>query len=183
LVAIRQLFAARIRKRLEQGKAAEARGLLDLLRNEPTYEKIADDMGRKLVQFEGRNPGEQARINQMFAQTREMLVKNINDQLIRDLEAAVVAGEAGKPIPTPESAAAAAPAAANSPAPANTPAPASTAPTTTPAAPAAAATAPPSTASAPPATAPAPPASATAATEPLPPSSPATISSQTSGNP
>jgi hypothetical protein len=168
LVAIRQLFAARIRKRLEQGKAAEARGLLDLLRNEPTYEKIADDMGRKLVQFEGRNPGEQARINQMFAQTREMLVKNINDQLIRDLEAAVVAGEAGKPIPTPESAAA-----ANSPAPANTPAPASTAPTTTPAA---AATPPPSTA-------PAPPASAPAATEPLPPSSPATISSQTSGNP
>lgn len=160
LVAIRQLFAARIRKRLEQGKAAEARGLLDLLRNEPTYEKIADDMGRKLVQFEGRNPGEQARINQMFAQTREMLVKNINDQLIRDLEAAVAAGESGKPIPTPESAAA-----ANDPAPANTPAPASTAPTTTPAA------------------APTPPASAPAATEPLPPSSPATISSQTSGNP
>jgi hypothetical protein len=176
LVAIRQLFAARIRKRLEQGKAAEARGLLDLLRNEPTYEKIADDMGRKLVQFEGRNPGEQARINQMFAQTREMLVKNINDQLIRDLEVAVVAGEAGKPIPSPESAAAAPPAAANNPAPANTPAPASAAPTTTPAAPAAAATAPPSTASSPPATAP-------AATEPLPPSSPATISSQTSGNP
>jgi len=93
LVAIRQLFAARIRMRLEKGKLQEAKELLEVLRNEPTYEKIAGDMGRKLLQLKGRNGAEQMKIDQMFAQTREMLVKNINPALIRDLEAAVLAAE------------------------------------------------------------------------------------------
>ena len=101
LVAIRQLFAARSRLRLEQGKTKEAKDLLDALRNEPTYEKIADDMGRKLVLFTVRNAGEQSKINRMFAQTREMLVKNINEQLIRELEDAVYRAENGQPAPPP----------------------------------------------------------------------------------
>ncbi len=117
LVAIRQLFAARIRLRLEQGKTKEAKELLEALRNEPTYEKIADDMGRKLVLFTVRNASEQSKINRMFAQTREMLVKNINEQLIRELENAVYRAETGKPAPPPTPAASETPAAASPPTP------------------------------------------------------------------
>jgi len=102
LVAIRQLFAARIRMRLAAGELKEAKELLETLRNEPSYEKIAGDMGRKLLQLKGRNGGEQAKIDRMFAQTREMLVKNISPALIRELEEAVMAAEKGTP-PTPPS--------------------------------------------------------------------------------
>jgi len=99
LVAIRQLFAARIRMRLQAGDLNEAKDLLEALRGEPTYEKIAADMGRKLLQLKGRNSGEQAKIDRMFAQTREMLVKNISPGLIRELEEAVMAAEKN-PKPT-----------------------------------------------------------------------------------
>lgn len=102
LVAIRQLFAARIKLRLKDGQLAEAKELLETLRNEPTYEKIAGDMGRKLLQMKGRNSGEQAKIDRMFAQTREMLVKNISPALIRELEEAVMAAEKGT-APAPPS--------------------------------------------------------------------------------
>jgi hypothetical protein len=91
--------------------------LLEALRNEPTYEKIADDMGRKLVLFTVRNASEQSKINRMFAQTREMLVKNINEQLIRELENAVYRAETGKPAPPPTPAASETPAAATPPTP------------------------------------------------------------------
>jgi hypothetical protein len=93
LVAIRQLLAARIRLRLEKGQLQEAKDLLEALRGEPSYEKIADDMGRKLLQLKGRNAAEQMKIDQMFAQTREMLVKNISPAIIRELEDAVLAAE------------------------------------------------------------------------------------------
>lgn len=89
LTAIRQLLAARIRLRLEAGQLAEAEELLQTLKDEPTYEKIAGDMGRKLLQLKGRNSGEQAKIDRMFAQTREMLVKNISPGLISEMEEAV----------------------------------------------------------------------------------------------
>lgn len=105
LVAIRQLLAARIRLRLEKGKMQEAKDLLEALRGEPSYEKIAGDMGRKLVQLKGRNAAEQMKIDQMFAQTREMLVKNISPALIRELEDAVLAAERQSvpdPSPPPE---------------------------------------------------------------------------------
>jgi len=104
LVAIRQLFAARIRMRLEAGQLKEAQDLLETLRNEPTYEKIAADMGRKLLQLKGRNSGEQAKIDRMFAQTREMLVKNISPALIRELEEAVLAAGKGSPPKAPSTA-------------------------------------------------------------------------------
>ncbi len=107
LVAIRQLLAARIRMRLEKGQLQEAKDLLEALRSEPTYEKIAADMGRKLTVFKGRNAAEQLKIDRMFAQTREMLVKNISPALLREVEEAVLsaekkAKEAPAPEPTPE---------------------------------------------------------------------------------
>jgi hypothetical protein len=104
LVAIRQLFAAKINLRLKAGQLQEAKELLEALRNEPTYETIAGDMGRKLLQLKGRNSGEQAKIDRMFAQTREMLVKNISPGLIRELEEAVMAAEKGTPPKPPATA-------------------------------------------------------------------------------
>src|SRR5690606_22432627 len=105
LVAIRQLFAARIRMRLEKGQLQEAKELLETLREEPTYEKIAADMGRKLTQLKGRNAAEQARIDRMFAQTREMLVKNISPGLLRQIEDAVLEAEKkAKSAPPPAAA-------------------------------------------------------------------------------
>jgi hypothetical protein len=94
LIAIRTLLGARIHLRLEQGRLAEAKELLDALREEPSYDTIANDMGKKVTQIKGRNASEQKKIDQMFAQTREMLVNNINSKLIRDLETEVIAAEA-----------------------------------------------------------------------------------------
>lgn len=94
LIAIRSLLGARIRLRLEQGRLPEAKELLEALRAEPTYDTIAIDMGKKVTQIKGRNATEQKKIDQMFAQTREMLVNNINSKLIRDLEAEVIKAEA-----------------------------------------------------------------------------------------
>ncbi len=94
LIAIRTLLAARIRSKLEKGELVEAKELLVALQAEPTYDSIANDMGKKVVQLKGRNPSEQKKIDSMFAQTREMLVNNINSKLIRDLENDVAATEA-----------------------------------------------------------------------------------------
>ena len=64
-------------------------------------------MGRKLTQLKGRNASEQARIDRMFAQTREMLVKNISPGLLREIEETVLEAEkkakaAPAPTPAPE---------------------------------------------------------------------------------
>ncbi len=85
---------------------AEAKELLLLLEKQPTYEVISADMAKKIIQIKGRNPSEQKRIENMFAETREMLVKNINSSLIRELEAEVKQAEANggslKRKPKPE---------------------------------------------------------------------------------
>jgi len=99
LVAVRQLFSTRIRSRLEQGQIDEAKKLLEELRGEPNYDQIADAMERKQTQFAGATPAERAKIAQMFSQTRNMLVKNINEQIIRDLEDLVFAAEKRGPAP------------------------------------------------------------------------------------
>ena len=139
LIAIRALLAARIRIRLERGELAQAKELLEALRNEPTYDTIANEMGKKVVQIKGRNATDQRKIDEMFAQTREMLVKNINSKLLRDLEEDVAAAEANggvlkKAEPGQDAPAATPPAVqpaatpAPAPAPAATPAPAAAPP-------------------------------------------------------
>ncbi len=108
LIAIRTLLGARIRLKLEKGQMAEAKELLLMLEKQPTYEVISADMAKKIIQIKGRNPSEQKRIENMFAETREMLVKNINSNLIRELEAEVKQAEANggslkrKPNRTPQ---------------------------------------------------------------------------------
>ncbi|MCS7468041.1 hypothetical protein NZK35_15415 [Stieleria sp. ICT_E10.1] len=90
LVAIRKLLAARIRLRLKKGQMKEAEELLNALRDQPTNEQLADDMGRKqgmfLKEIGTRNPNQRRKVDIMFKETREMLGKQINPTVIRDLE-------------------------------------------------------------------------------------------------
>lgn len=91
LVAIRNLLAARIRIRVEQGNVDEAYELLDALRKEPTYEKLADDMAVAQTVIRSSNRNEQRKIDNMFAETRKLLVQHINPSLVRRLESEIAA--------------------------------------------------------------------------------------------
>lgn len=102
LVAIRTLLAARIRLRLENGEIEEARELLEALRQEPSYEKIANDMAVAQTVIKSDNRSEQRKIDTMFGETRTLLVKHINPSLVRTLETEVAASKAPKKKTPPE---------------------------------------------------------------------------------
>jgi hypothetical protein len=91
LVAIRKLLGARIRMRLRKGQMKEAEELLIALRDQPTNEDLANDMGKKqgafLKEIGNRNANQRRKVDLMFKETREMLGKQINQAVIRDLEA------------------------------------------------------------------------------------------------
>ena len=92
LVAIRELLAARIRLRLQRDQLEDAEKLLLRLRDQPTNEVIANDMGRKQTMFlnaVGRDANQRRKIDDMFSTTRELLSKHINPRILRDLEAEV----------------------------------------------------------------------------------------------
>ncbi len=90
LVAIRKLLATRIRMRLRKGQMEEAEELLNALREQPTNEQLANDMGKKqstfLQEIPTRNANQRRKVDLMFKETREMLGKQINPNVIRDLE-------------------------------------------------------------------------------------------------
>ncbi len=89
LVAIRELFKARIMLRLKRGEMEKAQALLKTLRSQPSNEKLANDMGRKQDQFIraiGRNPNQLRKVDEMFKITKELLAKHINTKLVTDLE-------------------------------------------------------------------------------------------------
>ncbi|MFG0288953.1 MAG: hypothetical protein ACF8CQ_12295 [Rhodopirellula sp. JB044] len=93
LVAVRELFKARISMRIKEGKLKEADELLEMLRNEPSNEKIANDMGKKQTMFLkaiGRNANQQRKVDEMFSTTRELLSKHINPKIVNDLETALI---------------------------------------------------------------------------------------------
>lgn len=93
LVAIRELFKARIMMRLKNGDLEEAETLLESLRNEPSNERIANDMGKKQTEFLkliGRNPNQQRKVDEMFSTTRKLLSQHINPKIVNDLEDAMI---------------------------------------------------------------------------------------------
>lgn len=108
LVAIRKLFAARIRMRLRNGELEEAEKMLTDLRDRPTNEELANDMGRKqgqyLKEIGNRNANQRRKVDLMFKETREMLGKQINPTIIRELESDLTAARnnGGKLPPAPE---------------------------------------------------------------------------------
>ena len=86
LVAIRKLLAARIRLRLKKGQMKEAQELLVALSEQPTNEELANDF---LKEIGTRNANQRRKVDIMFKETREMLGKQINPAMIRELEADV----------------------------------------------------------------------------------------------
>ncbi|TWU01479.1 hypothetical protein [Neorhodopirellula pilleata] len=106
LVAIRELFKARIMLRLKKGELKEADELLEALRNEPSNERIANDMGKKQTEFLkaiGRNANQQRKVDEMFSTTRKLLSQHINPKLVNDLEEAMIQAKAnGGKLPAEE---------------------------------------------------------------------------------
>jgi hypothetical protein len=95
LVAIRKLFEARIHLRLQKGEMKKAETLMNALRDQPSNEKLATDMGKKQTMFlkvlGTRNANQRRKVDEMFTITRELLSAQINPQLVRALEADMIA--------------------------------------------------------------------------------------------
>lgn len=94
LVAVRALFEARIELRLERGEFDKAQALMEALRSQPSNEQIANDMGKRQTYFNNllaRSANQRAKVDQMFAVTRDLLKKHINGGLVRELEGKVIA--------------------------------------------------------------------------------------------
>jgi hypothetical protein len=90
LVAIRKLLAARVRLRLYKGQMEKAEELVNLLREQPSNEKLANDMGKKQTKYlkaiGTRNANQRRKVDDMFKITRELLGKLINPRDLRILE-------------------------------------------------------------------------------------------------
>ncbi len=90
LVAIRKLLAARVRLWLYKGEMEKAEELLNLLREQPSNEKLANDMGKKQTMYlkaiGTRNANQRRKVDDMFKITRETLSKLINPRDLRILE-------------------------------------------------------------------------------------------------
>ncbi len=94
LVAVRELYKARIRMRLERGEMEQAEELMESLRNQPSNEKLAGDMGKRQAVFlkllGSRNGNQKNKVDEMFTNTRELLSKHINPTLVRELESDLI---------------------------------------------------------------------------------------------
>ncbi len=90
LVAVRELYKARIRLRLQRGEMKEAEELMEALRNQPSNEALSSEMGKKqamfLIALGNRNANQKRKVDEMFVSTRELLSKHINPVLVRELE-------------------------------------------------------------------------------------------------
>lgn len=96
LVAVRELFRARIQLRLKRGEMEKAQALVEALRDQPSNEELANDMGKRQTYFNNLlagsgNANQRAKVDQMFVITRELLTTHINGRLINNLEAEVAA--------------------------------------------------------------------------------------------
>jgi hypothetical protein len=94
LVAVRELFRARIQLRLKRGEMDKAQALMEALRDQPSNEELANDMGKRQTYFNNLlagsgNANQRAKVDQMFVITRELLTTHINGRLINNLEAEV----------------------------------------------------------------------------------------------
>jgi hypothetical protein len=93
LVAQRQILAARIRKRVSDGKLDEAEDLMDEFRELKTRNDMQRALDRQMQrQMESPYASVKARIDQLYGETRSMLGKyldpNLGNQLLRELRAA-----------------------------------------------------------------------------------------------
>ena len=107
LVAVRELFKARIKLRLDKGEMEAAEELMESLRSQPSNEALANDMGKRQAVYlkiiGKKNANQRRMVDQMFSTTREMLGKHINPKLVRDLEGQMIVARnnGGKLPPKP----------------------------------------------------------------------------------
>ena len=107
LVAIRELFKARILLRLERGEMEKAEELLTALRDQPTSDALYGAIGKKQQDFINllgtKNANQSRKVDEMFTNTRELLQKHITPKLVQDLELAYIeAQENGGKLPPRE---------------------------------------------------------------------------------
>jgi hypothetical protein len=93
LVAQRQILAARIRKRIEEGKLDEAENLMDDFRDLMTRNDMQRELDRQMRrQLESPYASVKARIDQLYSETRSMMGKyldpNLANQLTQELRQA-----------------------------------------------------------------------------------------------
>lgn len=139
VVASRQVAAARVRMRIEERKFELAKQMLEDLKKIKDYEKMArelDDIQRKVLDPASGTitPVAQMRIEKMFQQTRELLQKYLQNDLVKkvekELDAAIKGGEAPVEPETPAAPTPKPPTSAATPAPAPSTPPQSSQPQT-----------------------------------------------------
>jgi hypothetical protein len=101
LVGIRKLLADQIRRHIANEEFDRAQEVLDQLRQQPSYDLLADDMAIKQTQIVSPNRNEQAKIEQLFGQTRTLLVEHINQSLVNRLDQELIAARRGQPLEPP----------------------------------------------------------------------------------
>jgi hypothetical protein len=74
-------LAARARHHIQQGKLAEAQRLIDQFRTLPTLSELRDRLDRSKQEVVSENVRIQSRIDQMFVETQESLIKYIDPRL------------------------------------------------------------------------------------------------------
>lgn len=118
VVASRQVAAARVRMRIDERKLELAKEMLEELRKVKDYDSMArelDDIQKKVLDKDAGviTPVAQMRIEKMFQQTRELLQKYLQNDLVkkveRELDAAIKGGEAPAETPAPTTPAPASP--------------------------------------------------------------------------
>jgi hypothetical protein len=91
LVAMRELYKARIRLRLKKGEMDKAEELMAGLRSQPNNEELSSAIGRKQIEFleaiGRKNVGQRRKVDEMFTTTRELLSKYVTKKLIDEVEA------------------------------------------------------------------------------------------------
>ena len=97
LVAIRELFRARVLLRLEQGQMEKAGDLLTALKDQPGSDDLYGAIGKKQQEFINllgtKNVNQSRKVDEMFSTTRDLLQKHITPKLIEELDLAYLEAE------------------------------------------------------------------------------------------
>lgn len=101
LVAVRELFKARVQLRIERGEIDKAEELMLALSQQPTSRELNDAIGKRKVVFlkSIENKSQLKKVDEMFSTTQDLLGKFINPKLVQDLEVEFLAAKRKKDKP------------------------------------------------------------------------------------
>ena len=88
LVAVRELFKARVNMRLQRGEMDKAEELMVELRRQPDSRELNDSIAKRQVVFLEKieNASQRKKVDLMFSTTQDLLAQFINPKLLQDLE-------------------------------------------------------------------------------------------------